>query len=65
MAQCEYWWFAGAVEWCDLNGSSCRCSGWEDSCVLKKTPKKSNKAEHLQIASDMDEINRHTKHNRL
>ncbi|MDO8684792.1 MAG: hypothetical protein Q7N50_15115 [Armatimonadota bacterium] len=35
MAQCDYWWFAGNVEWCDLKGDSCKCGGWQDSCALK------------------------------
>ncbi|MDO8585680.1 MAG: hypothetical protein Q7T82_01445 [Armatimonadota bacterium] len=35
MAQCDYWWFAGEVEWCDLRGDSCKCGGWHESCYLR------------------------------
>jgi len=35
LSQCDYWWFAGDVEWCDLRGGACKCGGWEESCVLK------------------------------
>ena len=35
VAQCDFWWCAGGVEWCDLLGGPCRCSGWEESCNLR------------------------------
>ena len=35
MAQCDYWWFAGGVEWCDLQEGPCRCGGWEESCGFR------------------------------
>ena len=35
MARCDYWWYAGNVEWCDLRGDSCRCGGWQEACAMK------------------------------
>jgi hypothetical protein len=36
LAQCDYWWFAGDVEWCDMRGDSCKCGGWENACAFNK-----------------------------
>ncbi|MEN6373121.1 MAG: hypothetical protein ABFD64_14040 [Armatimonadota bacterium] len=67
MSQCDYWWSAGAVEWCDLTGNSCRCSGCEDFCSLKKRRKKSDKTtdNFQQMISEMDDFHKEPRHNRM
>ena len=56
MAHCDYWWFAGNVEWCDLMSTSCRCGGWEDSCALKKRRKKAERRMDMHLLLEDDDI---------
>lgn len=39
MSECHFWWRAGETQWCDMIGEECHCSGWEESCDLKKVAK--------------------------
>lgn len=63
MARCDYWWFAGGVEWCDMTGSNCRCGGGEESCLMKPRKKKQSRVDMLQMESEPDERRRYAKHN--
>jgi hypothetical protein len=65
LAHCDYWWFAGGVEWCDLEGSNCHCGGWEDSCALKRRRKKSTHTNDMQMMSEMEEHHRKHKQNHI
>jgi hypothetical protein len=63
LAHCDYWWFAGSVEWCDLTGGSCRCGGWEEACEMKqrrRRPTKNNT--FLPFEPDFEERKRTSKH---
>ena len=35
MSECHFWWNTGEVQWCDMVGGECHCSGWDDCCDMK------------------------------
>ena len=35
MSECNLWWKAGDVQWCDMMGDMCQCGGWDERCNMK------------------------------
>ena len=65
MAHCNYWWFAGEVEWCDRESEPCKCGGWEESCAFRRRKKRDNfdrKIMRKQSLAESPEEMQHVRH---
>jgi hypothetical protein len=67
LAQCDYWWFAGGTQMCDLSGTCCKCGGSEDSCALGKKREKIDKHTHFHLKGEprvRERMSRHSEFHR-
>ena len=50
MSECHFWWRAGDVQWCDMVGELCQCSGLDERCDMKRRESQAVKAKLLAKA---------------